>query len=122
MDFIKRVSISLGISIVFLMILTFLLTIFNYINIIKYNSVNIFEIIILFVSIFSGSFVMGKKSSKKGWLEGIKFGLIFLVILVLFNYLGFNVEFEVKNLLYYGILLISSILGGMIGINFKSDN
>lgn len=122
MDFIKRVSISLGISIVFLMILTFLLTIFNYINIIKYNSVNIFEIIILFISIFSGSFVMGKKSSKKGWLEGIKFGLIFLVILVLFNYLGFNIEFEVKNLLYYGILLISSILGGMIGINFKSDN
>jgi len=121
MDFIKKLSKSLLISLIFLFVLTFIMTILNYIDILKFNVVNIIEIIILFITIFSGSFYMGKCSSKKGWLEGLKFGLIFLIILILFNYLGFNIKFEVKNILYYLILLVSSLLGGMIGINFKFD-
>ena len=122
MDFVKKIGKSLLISIVVLLVLTFIMTLLNYINFLKYNLVNIIEIIILFITVFSGSFNIGKNSKKKGWLEGFKFGLIFLVILIIFNYLGFNISFEVKNLLYYLILLTSSILGGMIGISFKSDN
>lgn len=121
MNFIKKISKALLISISILLILTFIMTILNYINLIKYNLLNVFEIIILFVTIFSGSFYIGKNSHKKGWLEGIKFGLIFLIVLILINYLGFNIKFEIKNLVYYLILLASSILGSMIGINFKKQ-
>lgn len=119
MGFIKKASKSLLISIIVFLVLTFIMTLLNYINFLKFNTVNIIEVIILFLTIFSGSFNMGKNSTKKGWLEGIKFGFIFLVILIIFNYLGFNINFEIKNLIYYLILLSSSILGGMIGISFK---
>lgn len=119
MSFIKKEGKALLISITTLFVFTFILTVLNYINLIKFNIVNILEIIILFITIFSGSFYVGKKSKQKGWLEGLKFGLIFLIILVLFDYLGFNIKFELKNLLYYCILLASSILGSMIGISFK---
>lgn len=122
MDFLKRLGKSLLISMITLFVLTFIMTLLNYINLLKFNFVNIMEIIILFVTIFSGSFYMGKRATKKGWLEGIKFGCIFLIILILFNYLGFNIDFEIKNLVYYIILLASSVLGGMIGISFKVDN
>lgn len=122
MDFVKKTGKSLLISIVVLFVLTFIMTFLNYINFLKFNLVNIFEIAILFITVFSGSFNMGKNSKKKGWLEGIKFGGIFLLILIIFNYLGFNIKFEIKNLLYYLILLVSSILGGMIGISFKNND
>lgn len=119
MEFIKKIGKALLISITTLFISTFIMTIFNYVNLIKYKALNIIEIIILFITIFNGSFYVGKNSNQKGWLEGIKFGLIFLIILILFNYLGFNIKFEIKNILYYLILLTSSLLGGMVGISFK---
>ena len=122
MKYLKKIGKSLLISIIILFVLTFIMTLLNYINFLKFNLVNIFEIMILFITIFSGSFNMGKESKKKGWLEGLKFGGIFLIILIIFNYLGFNIKFEIKNLLYYLILLTSSILGGMIGISFKNSD
>lgn len=122
MEYLKKLGKSLLISIIVLLVLTFIMTLLNYINFLKFNLVNILEIIILFITVFSGSFNIGKNSKKKGWLEGIKFGLIFLTILIVFNYLGFNIKFEIKNLLYYLILLASSLLGGMIGIGFKNND
>lgn len=119
MNFLIKYGKGLLISTISLFVLTFIMTLLNYIGFIKYGVVNIIEIIIIFISIFIGSFYIGKRSIRKGYLEGIKFGLIFLIILIIFNYLGFNIEFKVKNLLYYLILLSSSILGSMIGISFK---
>ena len=97
MKYLKKIGKSLLISIIILFVLTFIMTLLNYINFLKFNLVNIFEIMILFITIFSGSFNMGKESKKKGWLEGLKFGGIFLIILIIFNYLGFNIKFEIKN-------------------------
>ena len=93
MDFVKKTGKSLLISIVVLFVLTFIMTFLNYINFLKFNLVNIFEIAIIFITVFSGSFNIGKNSKKMGWLEGLKFGGIFLLILIIFNYLGFNIKF-----------------------------
>ena len=71
---------------------------------------------------FVGGFIMGKNSKQKGWLEGLKLGLIVLLILVLMNYLILGQSFEVKNLVYYLILLSSTIFGSMIGINKKTQD
>ena len=119
MNFIKNVSLSILYIVLFLLILTFILTLFSYFNIISDKVVSIFKIIIPIISLFIGGFFIGKKSSKKGWLEGLKLSLVFLIILVIFEYLALDQSFNIKNLLYYLILSISTIFGSMIGISKK---
>lgn len=123
MNFIKKVSVSILYIVVSLLVLTFLLTLFSYFNIINDKIVSIFKIIIPVISLFIGGFFIGKKTLKKGWLEGLKLSLIFLIILIIFEYLALNQSFDIKNILYYLILSISSIFGSMIGISKKKlDN
>jgi len=110
---------SLAISILSLLLLTLIMTLLSYFNIIGNTFINILELIIPIFSLFIGSFLLGKSAKEKGYLEGIKFSLIFIIILVLFNYLGLKINFEFNDLIFYLILIISSTLGSMIGINFS---
>lgn len=119
MNFIKNASLSILYIVVSLLILTFILTLFSYFNIIGDKSISIFKIIIPIISLFIGGFFIGKKSLRKGWLEGLKLSLLFLIILIIFEYLALDQSFDIKNLLYYLILSISSIFGSMIGISKK---
>ena len=121
MLFLKNGGKSLLISLISILVLTFIITLFNYINIISLSVVNIFSYIIPFISFFIGAFILGKKSLNKGWLEGIKLGLICLIILFIFNFLAFSEGYTLSNLILYVIVLISNILGAMIGINMKKD-
>ena len=59
--------------------------------------------------------------NKKGYLEGIKFGLIMIVIILIFNLLIFKNEFNLISILYYLSLLFVSTIGSMIGIKRKSN-
>lgn len=112
---------DLGISLLFiigsLFVLTFLITTLNFINLFSSSFVSVCKMIIPIVSLFIGGFVIGRKSSKKGWLEGLKLSIIFIVILILFNILGLKTQIALKNILYYIIMITSCIFGGMLGIN-----
>ena len=121
MNYLKKISISLACILGFIFIATFILTFFNYINIINFKIMTILKLILPIMALFLGGFVIGRRSNQKGWLEGLKLGLIFVVILVLFNYLGLNNKFELKNLLYYLILITTTIFGSIIGINIKKN-
>lgn len=117
MKYAKNLGFSLLFIIGSLLILTLLLTLFNYFNLFSNGIVSTFKIIIPIISLFAGGFFIGKKSSKKGWLEGLKLSLIFTIILILFNLLGLGNKLELKNILYYLIIIISCMFGGMLGIN-----
>lgn len=119
MKYLKNLGISLLYIIGTILVLTFIISIFNYFNIINDKIVSIFKIIIPIISLLIGGFYMGKRSIKKGFLEGIKLGAIFSLILIIFNFLAFGNSFKFKYLLFYLILIISSVLGSMIGINRK---
>lgn len=121
MNYLKTIGKAFLFSLGWLLFLTFLVTFFNYFNIVNTKIVHVLCIIIPIISLFIGGMIVGKKSKKKGWLEGLKYGLLFLVLLALFNYFGLQNHFIFKNLLYYGILLIASIFGSMFGINFKNS-
>lgn len=121
MFFIKNSSKSILISISSLLILTFIITLFNYINIINFNIVNILSYIIPFISFFIGAFYLGKKSLNRGWFEGLKLGIISIIILFIFNFLAFNEGYNLENIILYCIVLISNIFGSMIGISRKKD-
>ena len=114
---------NLGISFIYIMasilLLTLFITIFSYFNIISDKVTSIFKIIIPIISMLMGGYYMGKKATKKGFFEGLKLGIIFSILLIIFNYLAFNNSFKLKYILFYLILIITSILGSMIGINRK---
>lgn len=117
MNYLKNLSTSLTFIIIFILGLTFIGTLFNYIGFFNNTFIKIIKIIIPIISMFIGGFIFGKKQGKNGWLEGLKLSLIFVIILSLFNYLGLNCNFTIKSIIYYIILIISTILGSIIGVN-----
>ena len=121
MNYLKNLGVSFLYSIVSLLVLIFLLTLFNYINFIDGGFFIFFMIFDLVFSVFLGSFILSRSCSDKGWFEGIKFGFIFLLFITLLNYFGFNFNFNIKYLIFSIIILVSSLFGGMVGINFKKE-
>ena len=123
MKYLKNLGIALLYIITLMLILTFIGTLFNYIGLFNNTTINIVKIIIPILSMFIGGFIIGKNQRKKGWLEGLKLSAVFLTILTLFNILGLDQTFSIKSLLYYLILIISTILGSIIGVNqFKPNH
>lgn len=98
------------------------LTPLNYFNIFNNTIITIIKIIIPIIAFFVGGLLIGKKSKQKGWLEGLKLSIFVIILFILINYIGFNESFKLKSLIFYITLIISSILGSVIGINKKIDN
>ena len=122
MNYLKNVGISFIYIICFLLGLTFISTLFNYINLFGNTFINVLKVIIPVISLFVGGFVIGKRTGKKGWLEGIKLSLIFIAFLTIFNYLALDFSMSPKTLIYYIILVIATTFGSMIGVNkFKPE-
>ena len=109
--------ISIGYFFGVFFMMTFLMTIFNYFNIISSEFVSVLKFIIPIISIAISGYIMGSHSKEKGYLSGIEIGvsiiLVFLLFVVLFD------KVTIKSLIYYVILILVSILSSMIGINIK---
>ncbi len=99
-----------------ILILTLLLSIINYFIVLPTNTI---KIIIPIVSILYSSIILGKNSNSKAYLEGIKFSLIYILFIFLISILFFKTKIKIDILLYYLILVLTSMFGSMIGINTK---
>ena len=117
MKYLKNIVFSLGLVIAILLIFTFIVTILSYFNIMNDSITTVFKMIIPIISVLSSGIVMGLNSSKKGWLEGLKLGFLICILLFLFSLLGLNNTFKISQLLFYGILIFTSIVGSMIDIS-----
>lgn len=99
---------------------TLVITIFNYFNILGSNIISIMRLILTVIAMFISSYRLGKVSDKKGYLEGLKFGgiviFIFTTLVILLD------KLELRSLIYYLILLLTSVMSSMIGINRKKTN
>lgn len=80
---------------------------------------SIMNVIIMVVLFLVFGIIEGLNASQKGFIAGLKIGLIFLLLIALINLIFFNSSFGISRLLYYLILLFSSVFGGMIGISRK---
>lgn len=120
MKYLKKLLKSTIVAIASILILTLLFTLLNYFNIINNKVLNIFNIIIPIFSLALAGYILGKKSSKNGWLEGLKLGII-IIILMLIITLILNSKIEIKNLIFYLLLILSSSFGSMLGINKKKE-
>ncbi len=99
-----------------------MVSLFYYFNIINHGVINYIKLFIVAISMFIGGIYIGSKASKKGWLEGIKVGLEVIFLLFIISYLAFDQGMNLKTIIYYFILLASSMLGSMMGINKRKAN
>lgn len=104
-------------SILIILIGTIFITIFNYFNIVGNNFIKILSLILPLIALGYAGFKLGKLSSKHGYLEGIKIGVIFVILITIIN-LIFN-DINWYNVIYYFLIIVSAVLGSMIGINKK---
>ncbi len=74
------------------------------------------------ILIFVLSFINAFKLKKKGFLEGIILGLIFIIVMIIIKLILFDNSISIATFIYYAILIITSSLGGMFGVNKKSKN
>jgi len=102
-----------------LLVLTIIISILDYFNIIGDGISNYIKLFIAALSMLTGGIYIGSKTDKKGWLEGLKIGLGIIILLFIVGYLAFDQGMTIKTVIYYFILLASSMLGSMIGISRK---
>ena len=110
---------NIGYTFLLFLICTLFLTILNYTGILTGNTLNIFSTILLFISIFIGGILTGRKANRKGYIEGIKFGTIIMVMILLINLLIFKNKFHLISILYYLLIIFISMVGSIVGIAKK---
>lgn len=121
MNYLKKVIRGLIISFSSFILMLSIATLLTYLNVISGGGILFFNLLIPIVSIFIGSIYLGINSNNNGWLEGLKLGSIITLIIIILNIFLYK-SFMLNKLVYYSIFLISSILGGSIGISKRKVN
>ena len=96
---------------------TLIFTVFYYFNLLPNDISSIIMFIIPVFSIFISAFILGTNSIRKGYIEGIKLSIIIIMLFIIISFLFSSFKFS--SIIYYLILILSSSLGGMLGINKK---
>lgn len=78
-----------------------------------------FATISISVGSFFASYITAKKKGEKGYLTGVIVGaVVFIVITVLSLIMGNNLS--INTLFHFVIIMLSSIVGGIMGVNKKT--
>ena len=104
-------------SISIIIISTIIVTILNYFNILNGIILQVIELLIPIIAILVGSYTLGKASNNKGYIEGLKYGTLWIVILIVINLVTKSVTWI--TILYLVIILSVSIFSSILGINKK---
>lgn len=115
-NYLKFISIFLIIE----LMVTFIISLLNLFGV-NSGITSIMLLICNIILFFILNFINAFKLKKKGFLEGIIMGFIFISLMILIKLILFNSSFKISTFIYYLILFITSILGGMFGVNKKSD-
>lgn len=115
----KKYLLSILITILSITLTLLLTTTIYYFNLINHQTYNVLKIIFLILSLFINSFILGKHSSRKGYLEGIKLSIPIIIIFLLISLFTNNFKFSL--IIYYLIILITSVFGSMVGISTKKE-
>ena len=117
----ETMGICLGIGLLSMLVTCFLLTILNYFNLVTGTFLTILKLLIPFLSLLIAGILLGKKSKSKGWLEGLKLSLGFIIIFTLIQLFFLEDPFRLTNILYDTILMMITIFGSMLGINMRAN-
>ena len=101
-----------------LLILTLILSITNYF--ITFST-KIIKLLIPIISLLVSSIILGKNTKEKAYLEGLKFSSLYIILSIIISLLTKN-PFNFKLIICYLLLLLTSIIGSMIGINLSKKS
>jgi len=90
-------------------------------NLLKLETNKTIIITITSIIMFIIGIILGKNSNNKGYLKGILFSTICILMLIIISLL-FKFSLNINSLIYYIILIIATTFGSMLGINKKSKN
>ena len=94
------------------LIITVLLSILSFTDIISIKTYNYLELISLFLIFYFNGKKLGNLTNKHYFFEGLKEGVIFSCLFVVLNII-FVKDLSVKLLIYFLIIILVSILGSM---------
>lgn len=103
---------------IFILVIAIITSLINLTGI-KSITISKLSVILTALSFFIISLLASNKTKERGIVLGLKLGLSFIIILILVNLIVFKSPFNIDRLIYYIILLASSLLGGSIGKNIK---
>lgn len=111
----------IGIFILIELFISFILGFLNLIGI-SYYITKLISFILNIVLFFLLSFFKGKNTNKKGYIEGLLNGCKLIISLFIITLIFFIKSIHISTLIYYIILLSSSVIGAVLGKNIKKDN
>ena len=118
MLYLKKLLKPLSYTFSILIIGTIIITLFSYISEgLIYKTI---KFLIPIISILIGGIIIGKNSKNKGWFEGIKFGSLIVICLLIIGLILPN-SFNIKSIIYYLVLIFISTIGSMLGISKNSE-
>lgn len=83
------------------------------------SSLSYIILILSFISIFIGGIISGGKGKKQGWLLGGGTGLLYTLIILLFQYLGHDTLFTSREWIQSFCYILTSMMGGILGVNLS---
>jgi len=119
MKILKKYSKTLIFFLITIFILSFIVSLLNITNTLYSKGSEIITIIGMILLFAIIGIEYGKKAQEKGYLEGLKIGLSLIFVLIIINILFYRSGFSLERLIYYIVLILTSTLGSMIGINKK---
>lgn len=113
-NIIKGVMISIILTMLLLLILSFIMMIFE----LSEGNYNLIFGIVSSISLAVGAVIAAKYNQSKGWLTGLTIGLIFFIFLLFLSSL-INGGFSLEKQEFYRLLINLSIgtVAGMLGVN-----
>ena len=110
----KKYFIFTGIVILFNLLISLLYLLTN----ISYNVISSIILIFNLIAFIILGFMIAKNSKSKGIIIGLRVGSIIVVTLLILS-LIFRCNFSVKNILYYLLVILSTIFGSVFSKNIK---
>lgn len=107
--------------VIFIVMFTLILTIVNLIWVLGGRINSLIGLIGILLYSFAVGIKVGGKATSKGYLEGLKTGLINVVILYGMGLLFGEFRIVLKKIIYYAVIVLMTILGSIIGINRKKN-
>ena len=99
------------------LVLLLIISILYYFDILNNQIIKYFKIAIILLSALAGGFYVGRNSINKGYLSGLKLSLGIVILFLIINLIIGG--FKWYHLVYYLIIMITTCIGSMIGINKK---
>lgn len=75
-----------------------------------------------FIALFAGGFISGGKGKEKGWMLGGLTGLLYSLVIFLFQYLGYDRLFDQQQIIYHVCFMLIAMMGGILGVNLTSKS